>query len=219
MMMIGILMAFYQVGYFTAVQSLGVAVAALITLCTAPAMVAVLSAVLIKEKIAPKTFAAMACALIGTALLIQVRPGGMELAASLKGVGLALGAALSYSGLVVISSDLAGRYHPVQPYAIGLGFGALLLLIVAGAGGLVVSYPPAGWGLLVYLALVPTALAYGLFLVGMRHTPATVASIITLLEPLASTMLVWLLFNERLGPLGAVGAVLLCGAMLLLWRR
>jgi DME family drug/metabolite transporter len=219
--LIGVTMAFYQVSYFTAVKSLGAAVAALITLCTAPVMVGLLSTALTGEKPTAKILAAMACALAGTGLLIQVRPAGASLAVSLSGVGWALGSALGYSCMVVISRELAGRYHPVQPFAIGLGFGALLLLIfslfAAGETGLVQGYSPAGWVLLVYLALVPTALAFGLFLAGMRHTPATVASIVTLLEPLTSTILAWLIFGEQLGPLGVVGAALLCGAMLLIW--
>ncbi len=219
MALIGILMAFYQVSYFTAVQSLGAAVAALITLCTAPAMVATIAALATKERLTGKILAAMACALLGTVLLIQVRPGEATLSESLGGVGWALASAFGYSAMVVISRDLAGRYHPVQPFAIGLGFGALLLLIIGAASGFVWTYPIAGWGLLVYLALVPTALAFGIFLVGMQHTPATVASIATLLEPLTSTLLAWLLFNEKLSPLGILGAILLCVAMLLLWRR
>ena len=219
MALIGILMAFYQVSFFTAIQSLGAAVATLITLCTAPAIVALLSSVLTKEKLSWRILAAMLCALCGTTLLIQLHPAGGSLTASAKGVGWALASALGYSSMLVISRDLAGRYHPVQPFAIGLGFGALLLLMVAGASGLVLSYTPVGWTLLIYLALVPTALAFGLFLAGMRHTSATVASIVTLLEPLTSTVLAGLFFKEQLGPLGAVGAALLIGAMLLLWQK
>ena len=219
MALIGILMAFYQVAFFTAIQTLGAAVATLITLCTAPAMVMLLSTFIAKEKLTGKIFAAMGCALLGTALLIQVRSNGAPLAASLSGGGWSLGSALGYSSMVVASRDLAGRYHPVQPFAIGLGFGALLLFFVASANGLVLSYSPVGWALLIYLALVPTALAFGLFLAGMRHTPATVASIVTLLEPLTATLLAGLFFKEQLGPLGALGAVLLIGAMLLLWHK
>ena len=218
MALIGVLMAFYQVSYFTAVRSLGAAVATLITLCTAPAMVAALSSILAKERLTGKILAAMGCALLGTLLLIRVQPGDVSLSAGLSGVGWALASALGYSGMLVISRDLAGRYHPVQPFAIGLSFGALILLLAAGANGLVLSYSIPGWALLIYLALVPTALAFGLFLTGMRHTPAVVASIATLLEPLTSTILAGWFFHEQLGPWGAVGAVLLCGAMLLLWR-
>jgi len=82
----------------------------------------------------------------------------------------------------------------------------------------VVSYPTAGWLLLLHLGLLPTALAYVLFLFAMRHTSATVASIVTLLEPLTSTVLAWALFGEQLGPLGLPGALLLLGAIGLLYR-
>jgi DME family drug/metabolite transporter len=52
----------------------------------------------------------------------------------------------------------------------------------------------------------------------MEHTTATVASIITLLEPLTATVLAWLLFDEQLGLLGLLGAALLLGAIWLLYR-
>ena len=116
------------------------------------------------------------------------------------------------------SRALAGRYHPLQPITIGFGAGAALLLPFALVSGLAVAYPAAGWLLLLHLGLVPTALAYALFLSGMRHTTATVASIVTLVEPLTSTMLAWALFGERLGPLGLLGAALLLGAIGLLYR-
>jgi DME family drug/metabolite transporter len=52
----------------------------------------------------------------------------------------------------------------------------------------------------------------------MRTITATVASIVTLLEPLTATVLAWVLFGERLGPGGAPGILLLFGALALLYR-
>lgn len=219
MAVVGVLMAFYQASYYTAIQSLGASTAALITLCTAPAMVAIISTTLTKEKLTAQILIAMACALTGTVLLVQLQPGNASLETNLKGVGWALGSALGYSSVLIISRNLASRYHPIQPFAIGIGFGALTLFIFAGVNGLALGYSPMGWSLLIYLAFVPTAFAFSLFLTGIRHTTATAASIATLLEPLTSTMLAWLFFNEQLGSLGVVGAVLLFGAMFLLWRK
>jgi DME family drug/metabolite transporter len=85
--------------------------------------------------------------------------------------------------------------------------------------GFVLSYPVSGWVLLLYLGLVPTVLAYVLFLEGIRHTTATAASITTLLEPLTSTLLAWLFFKEQLGVFGLLGAMLLLGAIVLLFRN
>ncbi len=52
----------------------------------------------------------------------------------------------------------------------------------------------------------------------MRATPATVASILSLVEPLTAVSLAWVIFGERLGPLGLVGGALLLSALLILYR-
>jgi DME family drug/metabolite transporter len=218
MLLIGAATAGYQVCYFAAIARVGVAVAVLITLCTAPVIVALLSAVLLRERLSLSTLLALGCALGGAALLVLSSAGaGGEQRDTLAGVLLALLSALGYALIALFSRALAGRYHPLQPITVGFGAGALLLLPFALAGGLVTAYPAVGWLLLLHLGLLPTALAYGLFLAGLRHTTATVASVVTLIEPLTSTLLAWLLFGERLGSLGFVGAVLLFGAIVLLY--
>jgi drug/metabolite transporter, DME family len=219
MLLMGALMALYQVCYFAAIARVGVAIAVLVTLCTAPVMVALLSALLLRERLTGAIVLALACALAGTAMLIWVGPetGGAR-RDTLVGVLLALGSAFGYTMLTLCSRTLAGRYHSLQPITIGFAAGALLLLPFALATSFVISYPAGGWALLLYLGLVPTALAYVLFLTGIRSITATVASIATLIEPLTSTVLAWLLFGEQLGPLGVFGAALLLGAIGLLYR-
>jgi DME family drug/metabolite transporter len=219
MLLMGALMALYQVCYFAAIARVGVAIAVLVTLCTAPVMVALLSALLLRERLTGAIVLALACALAGTVLLIWVGPATSGARRdTLAGVLLALGSAFGYTMLTLCSRTLAGRYHPLQPITIGFAAGALLLLPFALATGFVISYPAGGWALLLYLGLVPTALAYVLFLTGIRSVTATVASIATLIEPLTSTLLAWLLFGEQLGPLGVFGAALLLGAIGLLYR-
>lgn len=215
--LIGVAMALYQVFYFAAIAQVGVTIAVLVALCTAPVMVALLSSVLLREHITRPVLMALAGALAGTTLLVGLPEDVAAQRRTIMGVLLALGAALSYSVVTICSRVLAGRYHPLQPITLGFGFGAMVLLPFALATGLVVRYPVAGWALLLHLGLVPTALGYVLFLAGMRHTTATVASIITLLEPLTSAVLAWLIFDERLGPLGLIGAMLLLGALAMLY--
>ena len=219
MLATGAAMAFYQVCYFAAIARVGVAVAVLITLCTAPVLVAVLAAAFLRERLTPTALLALACALAGTAMLIWVAPGAsVPRREPVVGVLLALASALGYAIIALCSRSLAGRYHPIQPITIGFGAGALLLLPFALWAGMVVVYPLASWLLLLHLGLLPTALAYVLFLAGIRHTSATVASTITLIEPLTSTALAWVFFGEQLGPLGLLGAALLLGAIGLLYR-
>ena len=219
MLAIGAAVALYQVCYFAAIARVGVAVAVLITLCTAPVLVAMLAAVFLRERLTPAALLALICALAGAAMLVWVTPGqARPRSETIMGVLLALASGLGYAVIALCSRALAGRYHPLQPITVGFGAGALLLLPLALWAGMTVAYPPMSWLLLLHMGLLPTALAYVLFLAGMRHTTATVASVVTLVEPLISTLLAWLLFGERLGPLGLLGAALLLGAIGLLYR-
>ena len=48
--------------------------------------------------------------------------------------------------------------------------------------------------------------------------PVTMATIVSLLEPLTGVILAWLLFDERLGAMGLLGAALLLAAMAMVFR-
>jgi len=138
---------------------------------------------------------------------------------NLLGVLLSLGATLGYVSVTLCGRVLSSRYHPLQPITIGFTASALLLLpfILALANGLVLNYPITGWLWLLHMGVIPTALAYLLFLYGIRHITASIAAIVMLIEPLTSTVLAWFLFGERLNATGLVGAVLLLGALGLLY--
>jgi DME family drug/metabolite transporter len=219
MLLIGVLMAFYQVSYFGALAQIGVAASTLIALCTAPVAVAILSALLLGERLTRTVLLAGSCAIIGTLLLIGMQSKAMPNGNALLGVGLALGSALGYATVVLCSRRLGHRCHPMQSVTISFTAGALILLPCTLATGWVSSYSVIGWVYLLYLGMIPTALAYSLYFRGMRHTSATAASIVTLMEPLTSTLLASWLFGEQLGPLGLIGAVLLVTAIGLLYRN
>jgi DME family drug/metabolite transporter len=119
--------------------------------------------------------------------------------------------------LAIASRAIVARYHPVQPVAIAFTLSTLLLLPVVAVRGLTVHFPPAGWGLLLYLGLVPTALSYALYLRGLRTITATVSAIVALLEPLISTLLAVALLGERLSPGGALGGTLLLASVAFLY--
>ena len=93
----------------------------------------------------------------------------------------------------------------------------LLLIISAITTGVTVSYPLPVWALFLYLGLAPTALGYALFYHGVQYTTASEASIASLIEPLTSTVLAVLIFGERLGALGMLGATLLISAIAFLY--
>jgi DME family drug/metabolite transporter len=214
----GVMLALYQLLFFAALQLVGVAVATLVTLCSAPVLVAVLSAVLLGERPTRRLELAAGLAVVGTILLVSPAAGATVDGSTVLGLLLAFGSAFGYALVTIVSRQIAGTYHPLLPVTVAATVGSLALLPMLLLDGPRLAYPAAGWLLLVYLGVGPTAVGYVLFTRGMRTTAATVASVLTLVEPLTAAVLAWLLFDEQLGPLALAGAGLLLGAVVLLTR-
>jgi DME family drug/metabolite transporter len=129
----------------------------------------------------------------------------------LGGVGLALVAGVSYAAYAVTVKDAVRRVPPLTVAALSFAIAALSLTPV-----LLAERPSAdarAWALLAYLGVVPTAVAYILYLIGLRTTPVTVSGVLTLAEPLTATFLGVVFFRDRLGRTGAFGALLLASAV------
>ena len=216
MVWMGSMQAISQYCYFAAIPECGVTIATLIAICVAPVVVVLFATLFLSERLTRKILLALGCALVGM-LLLTGTPSGMAYSSSLlAGVFLSLISAITYAGVILIGRTLSSRYDALQINAISFGSGSFVLLACSLFTPLVFSYPAEGWLLLLYLGSIPTALAYGLFQVGMRSTPATLTSILTFCEPLTAAVLAWLLFGERLSLPGMLGALLLLGTIGLL---
>jgi len=216
---VGAGLALYQSCYFAAVARAGVSVATLVTLGLAPVLVAVTSALLGHERPDRGVLIALLVALAGLALLVSSRGGtAADGGASAVGSLLAAGSAAGYAGVTLVSRSLAGRVEASDLTLTGFAVAAVLLAPLALAGGLALPSAPTTWGLLLYLGAVPTALAYRLFFAGLRTIRPTVASILTLVEPLTANLLAAIALNERLSPAGLLGGGLLLAAVVVLAR-
>ena len=218
LVLIGVMLAAYQVFYFASIRQAGVAVATLVSLCTAPVVVALLSAVFLKEAFTRQSFFALTLALAGTACLVGAPRGSGAPGDLAAGILLALGSATGYAVVTLLGRSVAGRHHPLRAAIVSFGAGALALLPLAHPLAAAAIHDPRVWGLLLYAGAVPTAVSYTLFFLGMRYIRASTASVLTLIEPLTATVLACLLFGERLGDSGLFGAGLLFGAIALLYR-
>ncbi len=218
MTMLGVLLVIYQYCYLASVERIGVAIATLVSLCVPPVLVAAASAIFLGERLTGRALGALLGALLGTALLVgwaETGAGGWTLAI---GVGLALASAALIAGHFLFSRALAGRQPPIRPLAIAFPVGAVVFAPAGLGGSITFDLPLGGWVLLVYLALGPSILAYWMFQRALSDVPASTASVVTLLEPLVAAVLAWVIFAERLGPVGWLGAGLLLGAIGLLSR-
>lgn len=210
---LGIVLIVYQYLYLAAVEELGVSIATLIALCVPPVLVALASAAFLNEPLTGRVIAALIGALAGTALLVGSGSQGGGSGSVALGVAFALGSASLLALHVLCSRVLAGRQHPLRPLAIAFPVGAVAFAPVVVGRGMSWDIPLQGWLLLLYLGVMPSAIAYWMYLRALRDVPASTASIVTLLEPLIAAILAWIIFGEVLGPAGWVGAALLIGAI------
>lgn len=217
--LLGAAMAAYQVCYFWAVPRTGVALTALLAICSAPIMIAAGAALTLKDRPSPATLAALLLAVAGTAMVLPgPRADGAAASGFTAGAFAALGAGLSYAVYAVTAKDLLRRTAPLPLAALTFTLAALLLTPVLALELGAAAQLAAGWPLLLYLGVIPTAAAYVVFGAGLRRVTVTTAGIATLLEPLTAATLGILLFGERLGTMGSAGAALLLGALgLLAW--
>lgn len=215
----GVCMAGFQATYFTAVTMTGIAIAALIAICSAPLMITGLAAAFLDERLTRRVGGALGLGVVGTTLLIVGPRTTADLSSRfVAGGSLALAAGLSYALYVVIGKASLARTAPL-PLA-GANFAiAALVLAPALAGPEVAQQLALGWPWMLYLGVVTTAAAYAIYTIGLRDVSASVAGIASLLEPLTATLLGVFLFGERLGATGILGAGLLFAALSLLVFR
>ena len=195
----GVGLAVYQLAYFAAVGLIGVAVSTVIALGAGPVLIAIGS----RERIT----ATLAVAVIGLALLVFGGGGGAG-SASVLGIGLSLLSAAGYAGTTLLNRGLP---DPIGSALLGFAIGAGCLLPFALWEGVLPSIGSVP--LLAYLGLVPSALAYGLFYVGLTAVRATTAAVVALTEPLLAALIGVVLLDEQLSPVGVLGGLILLAAV------
>jgi DME family drug/metabolite transporter len=216
---LGLSVGGYQVAFFSGVERSTVTTVTLLAICTAPVMVALLARVLLREQLNRMMVLALVCSIAGTALMVQ-SGGRVSLASEhLTGNLLGLAAAACYASFVLISKSALDWLDSFTILVIAFCVATLLLAPLAWADLRSAGLTASDWPYIMWLGLGATALAYTLLTAGLQYASATATSIATLIEPLTATLLAALLFQERLGKIGILGAVLLAVGMLFLYQH
>jgi DME family drug/metabolite transporter len=222
LLLVGAGVAGYQALYFVAVAEVGVGVATVGCLGTAPVLMTAWEAVRARRSPAPGVAVALLAAVAGL-VLVSATSGGAPSASPGSGsqVGLALAVA---AGAVYAASTGAGavvgrRVGARALTTVSTAVGAVALAPLAVLEGTPVPHDPAAIAALLYLGVVTTAVAYGLFYAGLRTTKGSVAATVTLLEPLTAAGLGVVLLGEASSPGTLAGGALLLGGVALLARQ
>lgn len=165
---------------------------------------------LLRERLGVREGLAVAGTLMGIALISLGGGQGVNVTAAALTWGLLAG--FTYSLYYLYGKAYFTRYPPTALYAVALPVGALGLLPFVAFS----AKTPAAWGSLAGIAVLSTYFAYLAYSAGLRHLPATRASVIASLEPVVAAGLAALLFGERLSTTALLGAALVIGAALLL---
>jgi len=173
--------------------------------------------VFLKERPTPIWFVAVLIAMVGAGALTL--GGGVEGKADLRGDLLALGAAVLVSFYIVASKvarrTLGGLETIFWLTAVEILVAALLVLTFRE------SFLPAkleGFLVPLFLALAVQVAGQGLIITGLGHTPAAVAGVLVLVQPVVAAAISWQLFDEPLAPIQAGGGFLILIGILISQR-
>jgi DME family drug/metabolite transporter len=184
----------YQLTFFSAVKQTGVAIGTVTALGSVPALTGLLDYLIYKERPSKRWFVAT---IITTAGIIILGTANGVAGFDLGGFILAIIAGGSF-GLLAVSSKRALIQGVDSTFAMYKVFSlaALLSLPILLLTDLQWLVTAEGAAMIIWLALIPTALAYILYAKGLKGVKPGVASTLILAEPATATILAALLLNE-----------------------
>ncbi len=196
------------VGYTTAVS------AGIIT-STIPAVVAVLSWVILKEKLSAMTCLAIALAVGGVALtnLSNADDSGST---ALLGGALVMLAVVMEALFTIFAKRLSGRLSPVQ-LATGVNIVSLLLFLPFGIWQCLETdlslIPTEAWLMMVYYALTASVLSFYFWYWGVARVPASTAGLFTAVMPVSAALAGIFFLSETFSLMQATGMAAVLAAI------
>lgn len=220
----------YAVAFYAALADAGVALGTTVAIGSSPVFAGLVEWAADGRRVTRRWVVATLVSVVGMVVVTLARSEGSGSAGSgpdaslLLGLGSALLAGLTYAtyswavarGMHAVSgpvalpggASVADRASlPGERGLVGAVFGlaAVPLVVLAVVGGHASLGVASNWPVFVYLALVPTVLGHSLYAVGLRSVSASVATLLSLFEPVVAAVLAVLVVGEHLGAGGWVG--------------
>lgn len=202
--------------------SMTTATAAGVIMATLPAVVALLSWLLLRERLGGRVLLAVALAVGGVSLLQFARADGIERGAGLLGNALMLGAVLCEAIYVIIAKRLSATRSPLRVSALANLWG-LALIAPLGLWQLASfdlrSLSAPLWVLLVFYSLAASLFAVWMWVSGLKQVPANQAGVFTVALPLAATAVGVFALGERFTALHGIALLLATAGVVLITKR
>jgi drug/metabolite transporter (DMT)-like permease len=170
-----------------------------------------------REHVGTRQIVAIVVSLAGVAMLSF---GGVSQAAApnpMLGGLLEFMAIVSGSGWMLAVKYLGPRYNPwlLTGGQAAVGAVAFLPLALASGSSQLIHATPQAWGCIVYLAIVVTLAAFGLYNMALTMMPASRASIAINLVPVVALLTGWLVLGETMSALQLLACAVVLGAVVL----
>lgn len=214
----------YPLFYYQALKSLP-PVECLLIVNTSPLMAAALARVFLNEHLRGLAWVGILICFSGVLALVLVQWQGSH---SFAGVVMAAAAALAFAFYTMISRSLFQTLPSIDVLMVSSIAGAVLLWVYALATGhlhstrmAIMSLTAAGWGQLLYIVIMVSAVAYVLYGFGLRRLPTGISAAVSFYPQVVFTALAqWLWLHQAPRIITVVSALLiLSGTALLTVRR
>lgn len=192
---------------------------AFLVLYTYPAMVVVLSVILGRERFSALKFSAVLLTIVGVGFVLEA---GMAISGQeWIGVGMVLSAAAIFTIYLITVESMLDDVRPssVSLYSLLSGAAGMLFVIPFFPVQFEAAMQPNNLFILLFVAIVSTAIALVTFLVGVRHVGATRAAVLTTLEPIFVVIVAGLFLGETLSIWQMFGVVLQLSGVVLVHKE
>ncbi len=187
-----------------------------------PALVALLAAAFLHERLNAAKLFALVLALAGTTLTVapalSAPVASAHTASAAAGIGFALAAATFYSIYIIVGALLGRHAPPLAMSTVVIASAAAVFVAAALVRGPQWPQTPAGWAAVVGIALVSTVAAITLYFAGLERIGPTRASTLSTVEPLVTVTLAAIVLGETIAPIQLAGGALILVAVVLLAR-
>jgi drug/metabolite transporter (DMT)-like permease len=223
-------LAVVQWSYFFAIHRVAIGIALVIQF-VGPILVALWARFVYGEQVRARIWVALALALTGLVLIVEVWQTHGPNAAGLAAAALA---AVTYAAYILLAEQGVRRRDPISLSAWGFLFATLFWSLLAPwwsfpgervedrvslLGNLVSSHLPV-WGLMAWMVVLGTIVPFALVVAALRRISATRAGITAMLEPVLAIVVAWAWLGESLNAVQLSGAAItLAGVSLALSSR
>jgi len=212
-----------QLAYNTAITRLPLGIALLIEYL-APVLVVLWVRFVRREQVHPRMWLAVALAVAGLAVVSRVWNG---LAFDGIGVLAALIAAVSFAAYFLLAEHNVGVDDPLRVILWAFVVATVLMNLIhpvwttPGLGGRTSmlgrldQWSASPWVVVVWVVVLGTVVPFFFEMLALQHLPATIVTVVAMLEPVIANVLGWAWFRESLSAIQVLGAAAVLAGIVL----